>query len=678
MNVTTRGSELANDAKPELARVKSLIQKGHFAEAERLTREISAMPVSPTARRDAFYMLAVSQRYREKHEDALRTLDALHELAPTYARGHQERGHTNLTLNRLDDATSAYENAVRLNPALLASWKALVNLYDLKGDKEAARAAYAEAEELAKLPPELLAVRSLLYEDEIYRAERLCREFLTGHKHHIEGMRLLAEIGVRLEVLDDAEFLLESCAEFAPDYVRARVDYVNVLLRRQKFERAYQQAKLLLDSEPENLGHKSLLASAASGLGESAEAIRLYNEVLAKSPQQNKVLVMRGHAQKAAGEFDEAIASYQQAYTLDPYYGDAFWSLANTKVYQFTDEEIEHMRRYQAESKTSTDDRVHMSFALGKAYEDRRDFDESFRFYSQGNGLKYESVRHKAARLAARVDSQIEVCTADLFERQGGHGCDAPDPIFIVGLPRAGSTLLEQILASHSMVDGTMELPNILSLANRLRGRDNRATGDGPNYPRILRDLDPEYFARFGEQFIEDTRVYRADAPRFIDKMPNNFFHVGLIRLILPNAKIIDARRHPMACCFSGFKQLFGDGQEFSYGLTEIGNYYRKYVELMDHWDRVLPGFVHRVNHEDVVADLEREVRRMLEFCGLPFEEKCLSFYSTERSVRTPSSEQVRQPIYKSGLDQWRNYERHLEPLRDALGEEILGRYPVG
>ena len=675
MNSTASGIELADDAKSELARAKSLIQAGHFAEAERLTREISALPLSANAQRDALYMLAVSQRYRAKQKEALNTLDTLHAVAPGYARGHQERGHTNLSINRLDDAAIAYENAVKLNPALLASWKALVNLYDVRGDKEAAKAAYAEAEELAKLPPELLAVRSLLFEDDVYKAERLCRKFLAQHKHHIEGMRLLADIGVRLEVLDDAEFLLESCVEFAPDYVRARVDYINVLLRRQKFEMAHGQAKKLLEAEPDNLAHKSLLASAASGLGQSAEAIRLYNEVLQKSPQQNKVLVMRGHAQKAAGDFDEAIDSYQQAYIIEPYYGDAFWSLANTKVYRFSDDEIAHMRQYQADAKIAMDDRIHMSFALGKAYEDRKQFDDSFEFYAQGNGLKYESVRHKAARLAARVDAQIDACTAELFEKQGGHGFGAPDPIFIVGLPRAGSTLLEQILASHSMVDGTMELPNILSLANRLRGRDNRSSGEGPDYPRILRDLDTEYFARFGEQFIEDTRVFRGGAPRFIDKMPNNFFHIGLIKLILPNAKIIDARRHPLACCFSGFKQLFGDGQEFSYGLTEIGNYYRKYVELMEHWDQVLPGFVHLVNHEDVVADLEGEVRKMLTFCELPYEDSCLSFYRTERSVRTPSSEQVRQPIYKSGLDQWKNYEQHLEPLRRALGQEILARY---
>lgn len=279
--------------------------------------------------------------------------------------------------------------------------------------------------------------------------------------------------------------------------------------------------------------------------------------------------------------------------------------------------------------------------------------------------------------MVRRAERQQEVCTAELFDARSGLGAGAPDPIFIVGLPRAGSTLLEQILASHSQVDGTHELPNILSLARRLRGRSAPAAGEEPNYPKVLSELGGDYFRRFGEQYIEQTQVFRQGAPFFIDKMPNNFLHIGLIKLILPNAKIIDARRHPMSCCFSGFKQLFAEGQEFTYGLTEIGSYYRAYVKLMEHWDVVLPNFVLRVQHEDVVNDLETQVRRVLDFCGLPFEQSCLEFHKTERNIRTPSSEQVRQPIYTSGLEQWRNFETYLDPLKDALGEELLMRYPI-
>ena len=316
-----------------------------------------------------------------------------------------------------------------------------------------------------------------------------------------------------------------------------------------------------------------------------------------------------------------------------------------------------------------------MHLRWGRPFEDRKDFEASFDHYAQGNALKRETSHHSAEQLDIRVSTQIEVCTGELFDRLEGAGHQGPDPIFIVGLPRAGSTLLEQILASHSMVDGTMELHDVLDLAKRLRGRDKAMT-PALVIPEFLQTLGKRV-SQFGEQFIADTRAYRGKAPRFIDKMPNNFFHIGLIKLMLPNAKIIDARRHPMSCCFSGFKQLFGEGQEFSYGQEEIGNYYKQYIRLMKHWDEVLPGFVLRVQHEDVVEDLEAEVRRLLDFCELPFEEACLSFHKTERSVRTPSAEQVRQPIYRSGLDQWRNYESYLDPLKEALGEELLEAYDI-
>src|SRR5690606_27532737 len=420
---------------------------------------------------------------------------------------------------------------------------------------------------------------------------------------------------------------------------------------------------------------RSMLASATAGIGEHAEAIEMFNEVLRTTRHQNTLYVMRGHAEKTIGKLDDAIRSYRKAYEIKPDYGDAFWSLANTKTYRFSDSELEHMKAAEGAAATATDDRIHLCFALGKAFEDRAAYAESFAWYEKGNSLKQADVKHRATHLATRVAAQMEVFTESFVGVKTGHGFPAPDPIFIVGLPRAGSTLLEQILASHPLVDGTHELPNIISLVQRLRGNRALAAEDGkPNYPGVLAEIGEDYLYRFGEQYIEDTRVYRKGAPFFIDKNPNNFFHIGLVRLILPNAKIIDARRHPMACCFSGFKQLFGQGQEFSYGLKQIGNYYRQYVKLMDHWDRVLPGFVLRVHHEDVVEDLEEEVRRILEFCGLPFDEACLNFHATDRSVRTPSSEQVRQPIYRSGLHHWQNFAPWLKPLEDALGRDVLER----
>lgn len=657
---------------------KDLVQEGRFAEAAELVQNRLRGVELDSSHTEPLYVLAVALRYRRDHPRALATLDKLLSVNSGYARGYQEQGHTFFTLNRNDDARRAYEKAVQLNPALLASWKALTNLYRLAGLEPRSNRALEQVQFLSELPPELLSVTSMVHENRLQKAEDLCRHFLQHNKHHPEGMRLLAQIADRLEVSRDAEFLLESCVELAPDYDRGRYDYANLLLKMQKFEKAHRQSGILVGKDPDNPEFKSMLASATAGIGHHREAIDLFNEVLRTSRNQNTLYVMRGHAEKTIGAIDDAVKSYRTAYEVQPDYGDAFWSLANTKTYRFTDNEIAHMQEYERAASTAQDDRIHLCFALGKAFEDREEYGESFSWYAKGNALKQDSVKHKAAHLAIRTSAQIEVCTEAFFSEHEGSGFDAPDPIFIVGLPRAGSTLLEQILASHSMVDGTHELPNIIALAQRLRGSRNLIEDDGkPNYPAMLAQIDKDYFRPFGEQFIEDTRVYRQNAPRFIDKNPNNFFHIGLIRLILPNAKVVDARRHPMACCFSGFKQLFGQGQEFSYGLESIGNYYREYVELMDHWDRVLPGFVLRVQHEDVVDDLEAQVRRLLEFCGLPSEDACLNFHKTDRSVRTPSSEQVRQPIYRSGLEHWRHYEPWLDPLKGALGAEVLERYGV-
>ncbi len=662
----------------QLANAKALVQQGEFVQAEQrlslLMQRAEFDEASTQARAEVLYAIAVAQRYQEQFKPALETLSRLQSLAPQYSRGYQEQGHVHFTVDAYQEATDAYEHAVRLNASLLASWKALVNLYGIAQRESDAHRALQQVQVLSALPPALLSVSSLLHDNNLEKAEQLCRHYLRENRHDVEAMRLLAEIAVRLEVLDDAEFLLESAVEFAPDNERVRFDYANVLLRRQKFAKAHDQAERLSQDDPDNLAVQSLLGSACAGIGDNPRAIALYNDVLEESPSQHRVLVLRGHAQKTIGRLEDAIASYQHAYQVNAYFGDAFWSLANTKTYRFSQQELTHMRRHEASPHIALEDRVHMCFALGKALEDAGEYAQAFEHYERGNALKKTDLRFRVERMVARADAQMRVCTEPLFAANTGLGELSPDPIFIVGLPRAGSTLLEQILASHSMVDGTLELPNVLSLVNRLTGRRAATVDNSVKYPGILTDIDPGYWARFGQQYLDDTRVFREDAPFFIDKMPNNFFHLGLIKLILPNAKVIDARRHPMACCFSGFKQLFGQGQEFSYGLQDIGAYYRKYVELMDHWDTVLPGFVLRVQHEDVVDDLETQVRRMLDFCGLPFEAQCLDFHRTERSVRTPSSEQVRQPIYRTGLAQWKHFEPWLGPLEEALGPQLYRR----
>ena len=660
-------------------KAQQLLAQGAPGNAERLL--LALLRESPEDV-EACYALAVAQRHQHKWTLALQTLKGVLERKPGFGRGWQEVGYNHIAMRQFSRAATAFEEATARDPSLINSWKCLAKLYQEHAGANSAETArklataQEQVEALGALPPELLAVTSYLAEDRLADAERLCKHFLRGNKTHVEGMRLLAEIATRNRVFDEAEFLLDSCVAFEPEHRNARIQYANILLRVQKFASAYEQTSQLLREHPEDAGViRSLHAAACNGVGKSAEAIEHYRQLMGAHPGNHLYPVSLAHVYKADGDIDAAVALYREAHRRKPDHGDAYWSLANTKSYVFTSDEIERMTAIEADAATSEEDRLQICFALGNAFETAGDYEAAFKRFSKGNALKQARAQHSPEQLQVRVDSQMRFCTEELFERRAGLGCEASDPIFIVGLPRAGSTLLEQILASHSQVDGTMELHNVLNLAKRLRGRDERP--GQPRYPRILWDLEDSYFRRFGEQFIDDTRPYRGDAPLFIDKMPNNFFHIGLIRLILPNAKVIDARRHPLACCFSGFKQLFGEGQEFTYGLREVGNYYRQYVALMEHWDRVLPGFVLRVQHEDVVDDLEGQVRRLLDFCALPFEAACVEFHRTERSVRTPSSEQVRQPIYRSGLEQWRNFEPWLGPLKEALGPEVRERYGI-
>ena len=656
---------------PDLGSIQEKVVAKRFGDAlADLADILRAEPDNP----DALYMSAVCRRYTRDFDTALRLIAKLKDIWPEHGRAHQEEGHTYRDQGKPDEALMAYARACRFNPALVASWRGQLEILRRKGLDQQAAQVTAQLEALQTMPQPLLAVLDLIGQRKLLQAEDVCRRFLQKVPHNVEGMRLLADIGIRLGVLDDAEFLLESALKFEPDNKRVRIDYIQALRKRQKFSAALEQAGLLLESAPDNPQFKSLFAIESMQTGDYDTALAMFDDILKQVPADPVTLTSRGHACKTCGEYEDAVEAYRAAIESTPHHGEAYYSLANLKVYSFSDAEIEDMHAQEGNSNLSHMDRVHLFFALGKAYEDRNDFATSFRYYEQGNRLKKLQTTYKAEQMSQDLGAQREVCTTELFERRAGCGHDAPDPIFIVGLPRAGSTLLEQILSSHSQVDGTLELPNILSLSQRLR---RRARQDGAReYPGILEDLSDEELEAFGKEYIDDTRIHRQDAPFFIDKMPNNFRHIGLIHLILPNAKIIDARRHPMACCFSGYKQLFAEGQEFTYDLSDAGLYYRDYVQLMDHWDAVLPGKVLRVQYEDVVSDTAGQVRRILDYCGLPYEDACVNFYETKRSVRTPSSEQVRQPIYTSGLEQWRNYEPWLGPLKSALGD-VLERYPV-
>ncbi len=622
------------------------------------------------------YLACLLLRLQGRNDEAMQSLQSLTSDVPDHARAFQEMTTVALAINEPKLAHAAAERAVELDPALMQCWQFLIPLRR-KFSPSSAEAAAAQLDFLRSLPPELRTVISYLANNKVQDAERLAKHFLRDNKTHPEGMRLLAEVLTRKNILDEAQFLLETLVALQPKMIPARLQLFHVLMRRQRFHSAFDIAASLNKDAPTDTGEiKRAYAAAAFAVGNIEEAKDLYAQLAKSAPADHLIPISQGHIFNAIGERENAVAAFQRCIALKPAHGDSYWSLANTKSYRFDDDEIASMQKIEESDALSTLDRVQICFALGKALEDKNLFDDAFSYYDRGNSLKLPTTHYDPVQLRKRVQAQIDVCTSELFESRQHVGVQNIDPIFIVGLPRAGSTLLEQILASHSQVDGTMELHNVLDLAKRLRGRD--ADQDGtPRYPAILGDLDNDLFAQFGTQFIDQTRIYRGSGQLFIDKMPNNFFHIGLIKLILPNAKIIDARRHPMACCFSGYKQLFGEGQEFSYGLSQIGEYYKEYVRLMAHWDAVLPGHVLRVNHEDVVADLETQVHRILDYCGLEFESACLEFHKTERTVRTPSAEQVRQPIYTSGLEQWKNFEHYLAPLKEALGSELLNEYQI-
>jgi predicted Zn-dependent protease len=655
----------------EIARLRGLQRDGEHEQALTAARALSRdFPEN----RDILLIAAISLRYLSRIPEALETLERLERSHPRFSRLHEERGLCHVALRDAGGAIGSLLLAVNLNPALPMSWRMLEGVYRITGDAGNAATAAAHVETLKRLPPEVVSATSLFSDGDLAPAETIIRAYLLAHGDHPEAMRLLARIGMARDVLDDAELLLEAVLTLVPDHRAARLDYAQTLVQRHKYREAREQIGQLLALEPANPAYRELAATTAVGLGEHDAAIALYRGLLADMPDSADIQLWLGHALKTVGQLPEAIAAYRGAAAARPDFGDAYWSLANLKTYRFDAGEIDRMRTSEAAPGTAADDRVHLCFALGKALEDRGEPAESWRYYERGNALKRAESRYRPEIIKTNTRKQIEVCTAAFFERRAGWGADRPDPIFVLGLPRSGSTLIEQILASHSQVEGTQELADIQRIVLDLQGRDPDL--DDPRYPGALTGMTAADFAALGETYLSDTRVYRTDKPFFIDKMPNNFRHIGLIHLMLPNARIIDARREPMACCFSNLKQLFAHGQEFSYSIDDIARYYRTYLDLMEHWDRALPGRVLRVRHEEVVADLEGNVRRILDYCGLPFESACVHFHETQRSVRTPSSEQVRQPIFRDGLEQWKKYERELDPLRIALGT-ALDRYQL-
>ena len=625
---------------------------------------LEAVPNDPRAQ----LLLGMARRRCGDAAGARAVLEPLARAQPRSAQTHLEWAMVLANDGETTAAVAALRQAVALKRDLPEAWRALGDLLTAVGDTAGADGAYAEQIRASVHDPMLMAAADALCDDRLDVAEHRLRDHLKSHPTDVAALRMLAETGTRLGRYGDAEALLTRCLALSPSFSGARYNMAIVLYRQQKAAEAIPHIDVLLSEDPREPNYRNLLAACLGLVGDYQRAIDIYDAVLAEFPNQPKVWLSYGHALKTAGRRDDAIAAYHRCIALAPTLGETYWSLANLKTVPFTPEQTAAMRGLLARDGLDVEDGLHLNYALGKASEDAGDHDAAFAFYREGARLRRGELPYDADQNSAQTSRTKALFTAPFFAARAGAGSSAPDPIFVVGLPRSGSTLIEQILASHSAVEGTMELPEIVSIAREV-GRDGKQRDA---YPEILAGLSADDLTALGDEFIARTRIQRKlGRPFFIDKMPNNFQHIGLIRLILPHAKIIDARRHPMGAGFSAFKQHFARGQAFSYDLSDLGRYYADYVAIMRHYDAVIPGAVHRVIYEDLVDDTEREVRRLLAYCGLPFEDGCLRFYDNARAVRTASSEQVRQPIFREGLEQWRNFEPWLQPLKTALGASL-------
>ena len=620
----------------------------------------------------ALLLLGAAESVQGHHAAALGTLAPLAAAHPGWPEAQFELGAALLRDGRHADAIPALQRSLAIRADHPRAWLLLADCLSVLGDHAGAGHAHIRHAEQSSLRPPLSDAAAALREGRIDEADARVRNHLSHAPNDVAALHLLSEIAGQRDQLGTAESLLARCLQLAPELDSVRENHARVLLRLKQPDKALDETTTLLARDPHNHQYRMLKAGALFELGEHARAATLYAEILDEHPGMATAWTTYGNVLKTLGRRDDAIAAYRCSVALDPVFGDAWWSLANLKTFRFTSKDMATMRAQLARVDLLPEHQLHIAFALGKALEDEGDYAASFEHYRLGNAVRRRGTPYDAGQTTARNRTRIRYQTREFFGSRAGFGAEDRDPIFVVGLPRAGSTLVEQILSSHPLVEGTSERIELITLAEELQ-HQAIAEGHGED---CLSSLDVARARALGETYIAATRAYRrSDAPFFIDKMPNNFAHIGLIQLILPNARIIDARRHPMACCFSAFKQQFTRGHDFSYDLADLGRYYRDYVELMAHYDAVLPGRVHRVFHERLVEDTESEIRRLLDYCGLPFDDSCLRFFENPRAVATPSAEQVRQPIYREGLEHWRHYEAWLDPLKAALGP-ALDDYP--
>ena len=657
LEIAVRNTERLLEVDPKLA-------------VEQANEILNAVPNYPPAQ----LLLISAQRKSGNYLLALDLIERLLSEQSRWAAAHFEYALLLAVLGRGNDAIAALRTTVALKSQHPEAWRLLADHLMAIGESDGGDEAYARHIRSSVSDPQLQQAASAMIDNDIPKAERLLKAQLKKTPTDVPAIRMLAEVAVRCGNNDDAEKLLVRCLALAPSFTAARYNYATLLHRLNKSSQALVEIERLLLESPSNPSYRNLTAVILSRVGDYGRSSLIYSQLLEEYPSNAKIWLSYGHVLKTEGRQEDCIAAYRQSIQHNPSFGEAYWSLANLKTFRFSMEDMSAMKLQIRGSEITQNDRVQFEFALGKAAEDAHDYALSFQHYNQGNSLYRESARYDADGNSARTERLKCKFTAQFLKDRIGSGHDTAAPIFIVGMPRSGSTLLEQILASHSLVEGTTELPDIISMALEMSGEGE--TKEISQYNDVLATKSLEELRELGAQYIERTRVHRkTDSPFFIDKMPNNFLHIGMIHLILPNAKIIDARRHPLGCCFSNFKQYYARGQNFSYSLSDIGRFYHDYVGLMTHFDEVLPGRIHRVIYEDTVEDTEAQVRKLLAYCQLDFEPACLRFFENQRGVRTASSEQVRQPIYRQGMQQWTNYEPWLKPLREALGP-ALDAYP--
>ena len=654
-----------------LERTAHLIDVDPVLAADQATEILKALPNHPPA----LFFLAMAKRRCGDPQAALDILEPLLNAQHKWAAAWYERGMALGAVGRGNDAIDALLKAVEFQPEHPDAWRVLADHFTATGYTERADTAYARHIQCSTRDPILQEAAAAMVKNDVSTAERILKKHLFEKPTDVPAIRMLAEVAIRCGQDNQAEKLLVRCLELAPSFAAARYNYALLLQRREDSPRALIEIEKCLEADPDRPGYRNLAAVILGRVGEFARASEMYARLLAEYPDQARVWLSYGHVLKTEGRQQEAIEAYRACIERDPRLGEAYWSIANLKTFRFEQSDLSAMKQQMENTKLSDKDRWHLHFALGKAYEDAADYEESFRQYADGNALYLSSHSYDSDFITTRTERLMQGFSREYFEKRKGLGSTAPDPIFIIGMPRAGSTLLEQILSCHSAIEGTSELPDMITLAHQLRKESD--TREIAAYASVLAQKTADELRDLGDLYIERTRIHRkTDRPFFIDKMPNNFLYLGIIQSILPNAKIIDARRHPMGCCFSNFKQFYAKGQNFSYSLEDTSRFYRDYVRLMAHFDEVLPGRIHRVFYEDTVSDTERVVREMLEYCELEYEPECLRFFESQRPVRTASSEQVRQPINRKGVEQWQNYEPWLEPLKETLGD-VLDEYPT-